>query len=160
MNNNHGFIIYLLSVLAAMIIRVAPWPEFMQFIMPDWILLVLIYWCLAIPERVGIVNAWFVGLLTDVLTGRLLGQYALTYAVVCYPSLKLHKRLRHFPLLQQGMFIFSSLLLSQLLVFWIENIHSPTRFHLSFWLPALTGTVCWPVVFMLLRKLRYSYRIT
>ena len=57
MNNNHGFIIYVLSLLVAMIIRIALWPDYLQTVMPDWILLALIYWCLAIPERVGIFNA-------------------------------------------------------------------------------------------------------
>ena len=143
-----------------MTLRIAPWPDFIHNLNPDWILLALIYWCLARPDRIGIFNAWTVGLLTDVLTGRLLGQYALTYALVCYLSLKLHKRLRRFPLLQQSMFIFIFLLFAQFLIFWTENIQSPTHFQISFWAPAFTGTISWSIIYIFFRGFRFHRKIS
>jgi rod shape-determining protein MreD len=137
-----------------MILRIAAWPEFVQNLNPDWILLVLIYWSLAAPEKVGIFNAWFVGLLTDVLTYRMLGQHALAYSLGIYMCLNLHKRLRYFPLFQQALFIFTVLFISQALLFWTENIHRPPRLEAIFWLPVLTGTLSWPLVYTTLRKIR------
>ena len=154
MINPFGFIRYAFSVVMAMSLNIAPWPQQVIVFNPDWLLLVLIYWTLAVPERVGIFNGFIVGLLTDVLTGRMLGQHALTYSLIAYMCLKLHKRLRQFPLIQQGLFIFLCLLISQLLIFWIENTQSATRFQTSFWLPIISGTLCWPLVYSLLRKLR------
>jgi rod shape-determining protein MreD len=159
MNNTIGFFRVLLTLVLAMCLRIAPWPGEMAVLNPDWVLLVLIYWSLAMPERVGIFHAWTFGLLTDVLTGRLLGQYALAYSLVIYICLKLHKRLRQFPLLQQGLFIFFCLLLSQLLLFFIKNLQHPAQLHASFWLPVFTGTVCWPLVHGVLRFVRLSRRI-
>ncbi len=151
LNNRQNFGIYVLTIILAMILRIAPWPHFIQIINPDWVLLVLIYWCLALPERVGVFNAWIIGLLTDSLTGRMLGQYALVYALASYVCLKLQKRLRQFPPIQQCLFIFFILLFSHLLVFWTENLHEPTRFHRSFWFPVLSGTGSWPFVYAFLR---------
>jgi rod shape-determining protein MreD len=134
MNNYVGFFRVMLTLVLAMSLRIAPWPGEMAALNPDWVLLVLIYWSLAIPERVGIFHAWTFGLLTDVLTGRLLGQYALAYSLVIYICLKLHKRLRQFPLLQQGLFIFFCLLLSQLLLFFNKKPSTPgttSRFFLA-----------------------------
>ena len=159
MNNTIGFFRVLLTLAVAMCLRIAPWPGELAALNPDWVLLVLIYWSLAIPERVGIFHAWTFGLLTDVLTGRMLGQYALAYSLVIYICLKLHKRLRQFPLLQQGLFIFFCLLLSQLLVFIIKNLQHPAQLHASFWLPVFTGTLCWPLVYGVLRFVRLSRRI-
>ena len=159
MNNYVGFFRVLLTLAVAMGLRIAPWPGEMAALNPDWVLLVLIYWSLAIPERVGIFHAWTFGLLTDVLTGRLLGQYALAHSLVIYICLKLHKRLRQFPLLQQGLFIFFCLLLSQLLLFFIKNLHHPAQLHATFWLPVFTGTLCWPLVYGVLRFVRLSRRI-
>ena len=159
MNNTVGFFRVLLTLVMAMCLRIAPWPGEMAALNPDWVLLVLIYWSLAIPERVGIFHAWTFGLLTDVLTGKLLGQYALAYSLVIYICLKLHKRLRQFPLLQQGLFIFFCLLLSQLLLFFIKNLQHPAQLHASFWLPVFTGTLCWPLVYGVLRFVRLSPRI-
>ncbi len=148
-----------LTLVMAMVLRILPLPPQLAAYNPDWVLLVLIYWALAIPERVGIFSAWTFGLLTDVLTGRMLGQYALAYSLVIYICLKLHKRLRRFPLLQQGVFVFSCLLLSQLLLFFVKNLQHPAQLHGTFWLPVLSGTVCWPVLHTLLRFVHVSKRI-
>lgn len=145
---------YFISLVLAMGMNISLLPVFLKGINPDWVLLILIYWTLAIPEKLGVFNAWVIGLLIDVLTGRLLGQHALAYALICYACLKLHKRLRLYPLPQQAIFIFCCLFFSQALVFWIENIQSPTKFDLVFWLPAFTGTLMWPVMFFLMRFFR------
>lgn len=158
-HNNVGFLRILGTLVVAMCLRIVPWQGEWAMLNPDWVLLVLIYWSLALPERVGIFHAWGFGLLTDVLTGRLLGQYALAYALVIYLCLKLHKRLRQFPLPQQGLFIFFCLLLSQLLLFFIKNLQHPAQLHATFWLSVFTGTVCWPLVYGLLRFVRLSRRL-
>ncbi|MGJ0489272.1 rod shape-determining protein MreD [Methylobacter sp.] len=158
MNNYYGFGRIILTIVLATCLRIAPMPGVMAAINPDWVLLSLIYWALAVPERVGIFHAWTFGLLTDVLMGKLFGQYALAYSLVIYLCLKLHKRLRQFPLIQQGLFIFFCLLLSQLLLFWIKNLQHPSQLHPSFWLPVITGTLCWPLVYTTLRFIRLSRR--
>jgi rod shape-determining protein MreD len=159
MNKYVGFGRIILTIALAMCLRIAPLPGALAAFNPDWVLLTLIYWSLAVPERVGIFHAWTFGLLTDVLTGRLLGQYALAYSLVIYICLKLHRRLRQLPLIQQGLFIFFCLLLSQLLLFLIKNFQHPAQLYASFWLPVFTGTVCWPLVYTALRFVRLSRRI-
>ncbi|MGR9116757.1 MAG: rod shape-determining protein MreD [Gammaproteobacteria bacterium] len=156
--NPFSIIRYTLSIVLAMCFNVGAWPPSVTLFNPDWILLVLIYWTLAVPDRVGIFNGWFIGLLTDVLTGRMLGQHALTYSLVVYMCLKLHKRLRQYPIIQQGLFIFFCLLSSQLIIFWIENTQNATRFQAHFWLPIISGTLCWPLVYSSLRLLRLYRR--
>lgn len=160
MNNYYGFGKIILSIILAMCLRIAPLPPAIVMFNPDWVLLTLIYWSLAVPERVGIFHAWTFGLLTDVLTGRLFGQYALAYSLVIYLCLKLHKRLRQFPLLQQALFIFFCLLLSQLLLFLIKNLQHPAQLHGTFWLPVFTGTLLWPLVFTVMRFIRLSRRLS
>ena len=151
-NNPFNIGRYIFSIVIAMCFNVAAWPQPMALFNPDWILLVLIYWTLATPERAGIFSGWAIGLLTDVLTGRMLGQHALTYSLVVYMCLKLHKRLRQYPLLQQG------LLSSQLIIFWIENTQNTTHFQAHFWLPIITGTFCWPLVYSFVRRIRLYKR--
>jgi rod shape-determining protein MreD len=154
MINHYNFGRILSSFIMAMALRIAPWPDIIATINPDWVLLVLIYWTLAVPERVGIFHAWTFGLLTDVLTGRLFGQHALAYSLISYVCLKLHKRLRPFPLIQQELFIFLFLLTSQLLIFWIKSLQNPDQLSATFWLPVVTGTLCWPIVYKSLRFVR------
>ena len=158
MNSYFSFCRIILTIGLAMCLRIVPWPGFLADINPDWVLLALIYWTLAVPERVGIFNAWTIGLLTDVLTGRVFGQYALAYSLIIYCCLMLHKRLRQFLWIQQGLFIFFCLLFSQVLLFWLKNIQHPAQLHTSFWLPVFTGTLCLPLVYTALRRVRLSRR--
>lgn len=157
-SNSAGSSRIILTIFLATCLRIVPWPGFLSDINPDWILLVLIYWAIAVPERVGIFHAWSIGLLTDVLTGREFGQYALAYTLVIYVCLILHKRLRQFPLHQQGFFIFACLLFTQMLLFWLSNIQHPDQLHKSFWLPIFAGTLCWPLIYSVLRCVRLSRR--
>jgi rod shape-determining protein MreD len=154
MNKTIWFCRVTLTIVIAMCLRIAPWSHTLELFNPDWVLLVLIYWSIALPERIGIFYAWTYGLFTDVLTGQSFGQYALTYSLVIYACLKLHKRLRQYSLLQQSAFIFCCLLSSQLLFFFIKNLQHPIQLSTDFWLPILTGTVCWPLIYTVLRYIR------
>lgn len=156
MNNNYGFVRIIMTIIFAMCLKILPLPPAFVVYNPDWVLLTLIYWSLALPDRVGIFHAWSFGLLTDVLTGRMFGQYALAYSIVIYICLSLHKRLRQFPVFQQAVFIFCCLLLSQLLLFFIKNIKYTGQLKPTFWLPVFVGTLCWPVVYTVLRFVRLA----
>ncbi len=150
---------FFVTVGAAMVLRVMSWSPLMDTLNPDWIVLVLIYWSIALPERFGVFSALSIGLLTDVLTGRLLGQYALIYALICYFSINEHRRLRQFPMLQQCLFVFFCLLGQQMIIFGTESMQAGNRLSLSFWYPVLTGTLVWPLVFVVLRYIRVMARI-
>lgn len=154
MNNEYSNVRIFGTLIIAMCLRITPLPESLALLNPDWVLLVLIYWSMAIPERVGISYAWGFGILTDVLMGRLFGQYALAYSLIIYLVLCLHRRLRQFPLAQQSGFVFGGLLISQLLLFWFENLKAPAQLHGTFWLPVLSGTLCWALVYHLMRFVR------
>jgi len=144
---------YWLTVVVAMALNIIPWGGAFLMVTPDWVLLILIYWALVAPETASVGKAWVVGLLVDVLTGQVLGQYALAYAVSIFLSVKQHKRIRHYLIIQQSLVVFMLLLLARILVFWIENInHQPVS--MNFWLPVLTGAIVWPVVSLLLRNIR------
>lgn len=154
MNNEYSSLRIFITLIIAMCLRIVPLPDNSALLNPDWVLLVLIYWSLAVPERVGISYAWIFGILTDVLMGRLFGQYALTYSIIVYMVLIGHRQLRQFPQIQQSAFVFVCLLISQLLLFWFENLKTPAHLHGTFWLPVLSGTLCWTLVFHVMRFIR------
>lgn len=154
MNNEYVNLRIVVTLILAMCLRIMPLPPGLALLNPDWGLLILIYWSLAMPERVGISYAWFFGILTDVLMGRLFGQYALAYSLIIYLVLIWHRQLRQFPQFQQSFFVFACLLISQLSLFWFENLKTPAHLHGTFWLPVLTGTLCWSLIFHLMRFVR------
>ncbi len=159
MNKSKALKSYFVSIFFAMGLNIFSFPVFFRDYNPDWVLLTLIYWVLAIPGKVGVFNAWGVGLIVDVLTGRLLGQHALAYSLTAYSCLKLHKRLGQYLLRQQSLFIFSSLLLSKMIEFMIEDFKGDAQLTLVFLLPVVVGTFFWPVIYTTLRFFRSIRRI-
>lgn len=155
--NGAGFLAIFISFGLAMILRILPLPDQFFVFNPDWVLLFLIYWNLAIPERIAEGSAWFIGLLTDVLTGRVLGQHAMAYAVIAYLCIKSHRRMRFYPVSQQALSVLLFLLLSQLLIFWTTK--GSNTYDAKYWLPSVTGALLWPLVFVALRQVRRHYQI-
>lgn len=157
---HHGGAVIFFTFVAALVLTVVPLPDDLRILRPDWVLLVLIYWCMALPQRVGVGIGWLLGLFTDVLTGTLLGQHALAYSLVAFLTLKLHQRLRLYPLWQQALSMLVLLALGQLLMLWINGIVGRPIHSWLYWMPSLTGALLWPFVFLLLRGLRRAFRVT
>ena len=151
-----GWVI-LLSLLFAMVLMLLPLPEGMKFLRPNWVLLVLIYWMMALPSRVGIGTAWVIGLLMDVLLGGILGITALVYALIAYLILAFHLQLRQYPLWQQGIWVFLLIFFNQLVL--VVKVMGAVNWY-EWWLPAVISTIIWPIIFATLRWFRRSFHVT
>ncbi|MBI3344708.1 MAG: rod shape-determining protein MreD [Gammaproteobacteria bacterium] len=146
-----------LSLVSALLLTLLPMPAAAQVYRPEWVALVLIYWCLAVPERVGVGIAWVMGILLDVINGALLGQHALALAVVAYIAIKLHRQARLFPVWQQAFMVMLLIIMEQMLNLWVQGVIGQPPRSWKYWLPALTSMLLWPWVFFLLRDLRRRY---
>ncbi|TDP73057.1 rod shape-determining protein MreD [Roseateles toxinivorans] len=73
--------------------------------MPDLLALVLVFWNVHQSRRVGVGLAFFFGLAMDVHHGALLGQHALSYTLLSFGAVALHRRLLWFPLLPQALHV-------------------------------------------------------
>jgi rod shape-determining protein MreD len=156
---HHGGGIIVFTFVVALLLTILPLPDWARFLRPDWVGLVLIYWCMAVPDRVGVNTGWFAGLMVDLVTGTLLGQHALSLTVVAYLTLRLHQRIRLFPMLQQAFTIMVLLILHQLIALWISRIIGRHGVPWHFWTPSLLGMMLWPVVYTLLRGMRHQFRV-
>ena len=89
----------------ALFLAVLPLPEWAAAWRPAWVAMVLVYWCMTLPERVGVGTGWLIGLLLDALHGTPLGQNAAALAIAAYVSAKNYRRLRLFPVAQQALWV-------------------------------------------------------
>lgn len=123
MNNERpaGTGVILVTFLVAALLEVVPLGETLNWVRPDWMLLVLLYWVLALPHRIGVLWGFFFGLYHDVLAGTTLGQWALAYAFGAYFMLAAYKRMRVFPLLQQSAVVFLLVGSANLLAFLVQE---------------------------------------
>jgi rod shape-determining protein MreD len=157
---HRGGAIILVTLVAGLLLTLMPLPEWARPFRPQWYTLVLIYWVMAVPERVGVGSAWLLGILVDVLTGTVLGQHALGLSVIAFLLLKVHRQVRLFPLWQQSLAIFSLLLLERVLALWIIGAtHQPLPDY-RYWAAPAIGMLLWPWAFIVLRDLRRRFRVT
>jgi rod shape-determining protein MreD len=157
--HQHGGVIIAVFVLA-LALTVMPLPVWAQDFRPQWVSLALIYWCMALPQRVGVGSAWTLGVLEDVLTGTLMGQHALGLSVVAYVTLKLHLRVRIFPLWQQSLVVLALLLMERLLALWVIGATGQPTPTLWYWMPTLVGMLLWPWIFIVLRDVRRRFKVS
>lgn len=148
------------SLLLALLLSVAPMPQFMEVGRPLWLALVLSYWVLALPHRLGMVSAWSLGLVEDVLYGTLLGQNALILTLITFLVLSLQRRLRMFPMWQQSLVLLVVFGLAQLVQLWLNALTGNRPPTLAFVLPALISALLWPWVFAILRGLQQRFAVT
>lgn len=152
MNNNlrTGII----SIVVAFMLAIMPLPGWAVPFRPDWVTLVMIYWAMAMPARVGVVMAWLAGLMLDVSYGTLLGQQAIGMVFVIYVIHMQHQRLRVASLVQQAIVIFVLLLVKQLIMLWVDGMLGREPDKWVYLLPTLTSTLLWPWLYLILRDLR------
>jgi rod shape-determining protein MreD len=160
LGRHHGGGVIVATFVIALLLTVVPLPDWARTLRPDWVGLVLIYWCLALPDRVGVGIGWFLGLLVDLLTGSLLGQHAMALAIVAYLTLKLHLRVRLFPVWQQALTVLVLLILHQMLSLWVSRFMGRPGVSLLYYAPSLLGMFIWPLIYITLRSLRRSFRVS
>ena len=141
------------AVLLALIMDALPLPQWGYYYWPNWTLLAVIYWVLALPYSFNIKFAWFTGLLVDFISGNWLGQNALIYTLVAYATIILHKRLR-FYMPQQMAFVATVLSIYILVTMWTEGIGQMADGNWNKLFSVPTGMLAWLWVYAVLRHLR------
>ena len=136
----------ILSIVAALMLSIAPMPDWANPFRPTWVVLTLIYWSLTLPNNYSVGSAWIAGLILDVAQGTLLGQHALALCLVVYVTVKFHLQLRQFPMMQLSATVFALLALYQFILFWINGVAGVNSPAVTYWGPVVTGALIWPLL--------------
>jgi rod shape-determining protein MreD len=147
------------SYLAALVLTVWPLPQWAEVFRPAWVPLVTIYWCLWLPERVGVIIAFFAGLLVDALSGTLLGEHALALILVAWAALWMHLQVRVFPWWQQCVVVLGILALHALVLFWVDGMLGYTVGAAMRWTPALVSAALWPWILQVMSRSQQRYHV-
>ncbi len=142
------------GVLLAVVAVPAPLLPFKPF----WLGLLVIYWALEAPERMGLRNAFLLGLLGDLLAGNLIGEQALRLTIIAFIVLRLRSRMRFFPMLQQALVVFALLLNDRVVMLMVRAFQGTAPPDWTFWVAPFTGVFLWPWLFLLLDIARARVR--
>jgi rod shape-determining protein MreD len=139
------------SLLAALMLNIgfstllgrAAWP-------PDVLALVLVFWTIHQPLRVGIGVAFVFGLSMDVHQGALLGQHALAYTALSFFAITVSRRLLWYSIPSQALQIFPLLAGAHLLQLVVRLLSGASFPGWGFLFSPVLEALLWPVVTLVL----------
>jgi rod shape-determining protein MreD len=144
-----GFIA--LTLAAALALNLMPWSGLAMLVKPDFVALVVLYWCVNQPRKVGFFVAFVLGLVMDVADGALFGQHALAYTVLAFAAIVLHRRIQSFPMKFQFWHVLVLLVLNELIVLGLRLAAGGQPPGPAYFASALAGAALWPWLCALLR---------
>lgn len=154
MSDRVPWLAIVVSLLVALVLQLFELPYALAVLRPLWVPLMLVYWVMAIPEPTGLLTAWLVGLMLDVLLGSVLGQHALGLTAVVFLALGLRGWLGLFAIWQEAALLTALWLVYAFLMFWIDGATGHRADPWLQWLPVLTTSLCWPLVVSVMTALR------
>ena len=114
--------------------------------MPDFLALVLVFWCVHQPRLVGIGVAFFFGVATDVHQAALLGQHAMSYTALGFMAIMVHRRLLWFTVPSQAMQVLPLFVVAHALELTVRMMSGALFPGWMILLAPLLEAVLWPVV--------------
>ncbi len=159
-NRKHNlYLVIFISYIIATLLSVLPLPAWATDFRPEWLLLLLIYWSIAAPHRVGLVLAWITGFMLDLLYGSVMGEHAMAFVIVIYFAQRMYLQVRLYPVWQQAFVVSILCFMYQCCILLIHGMLGQFGHIRLFWLPALTSLLLWPWLVTSLRDTHQKYQI-
>ena len=142
------FFVYF-SLLLAFALQLLPWSAQVIILRPDFVLLTLIFWLLRAPQLCNVGTAWFAGVLMDVATGGLFGQYALAYTITAYFALIYQRRLVLYNVWQRAAYVFVLLSVAQLVLLVLKKFTGHDLPGWQYFWTVVNGIMLWQIVMLM-----------
>ena len=139
------------TLLAALLMNLMPWSGWWLVVRPDFVALILLFWCVEQPRKIGFTAAWLLGLLMDVADASLLGQHALAYSILAYAGIVLHRRVQRFAVTPQVLHVIPLLLLNDAIVLFVRILAGSDFPGYQYFVGSLVGGALWPALAIVLK---------
>jgi len=140
------------TMLAGFVANLMPVAGYAAMLKPDFLALVILYWCIQEPRMMGVGFAWFAGLFMDVADATLFGQHALAYAVLAYAAEYFRRRVLRFTLWQQAAQVGVLLLFCAALMLLVRVVGGAPLPRWTYFVSPLVGALVWPLLSVLLQR--------
>ena len=132
------------TLIYAFLLNLLPWGGLTG--VPDFVALVLIFWSVHQPRKVGIGVAFVMGLMMDVHNASLLGENALAYTLLSYFAIMIHRRMLWFRPLTQALHVLPLLVMMQVVQMLIQALVSGKFPGWFYFASSLVSAALWPLV--------------
>ena len=132
------------SFALALFLNFLPWRDLR--LVPDFVALVLVFWCVRQPRLVGLGVAWSLGLVADAGNGVLLGQHALAYSLLAFLGIWLSRRILWFGAGLQALHVGAILIVGQAVSLLVRLAAGNDFPGWPILVGPLAGAILWPLV--------------
>jgi rod shape-determining protein MreD len=136
------------SLAAAFLLNLMPWGR-IPFV-PDFVAVVLLFWNVHQPRRVGMGIAFMLGMLMDVHNASLLGEHALAYTLLSYGAITIHRRVLWMSLPVQTFVVAPLLVGAQIVPFVIRLLTGAAFPGWGYLIDGFVEAILWPLASFLL----------
>ncbi|MCX8580420.1 MULTISPECIES: rod shape-determining protein MreD [unclassified Gilliamella] len=159
-NNRISILVIWLTLLIGLCVQIIPWsPEYNMF-KPHLLMLIMAYWLIALPHRIGMGMAFLLGIILDLFSGSLLGIHAFIFSCVAYLLMFKFQLIRNLALWQQSIIIFAVSLCYNILVFLFQvSIYHTITISPLILVSSFVDGVLWIVIYLFLRLIRRNFAI-
>lgn len=140
----------ILSLAVALVFDMVSFGPAVDALRPDITLLVVLYWSTRPHSPANIVTGWVAGLAHDVAALTPLGLNAGLYCLTAWVGMGLRKRLETMPVSGELLLVLLILLMRSLLALGVGSLVGGQPSAESHLVAALVGTLCWPLVRLVL----------
>ena len=150
-------IIIILTLFLGLMLSLIMLP--LGYIAPEWLLLINIYWAIALPSNNKIFLAFLSGFFVDIVLGQPLGISSLSYVILIYIILNLYNSLRYMTITQQMVVIFFLLIVKQHFFIWTFYVFGLNIDYQSLIISSFMTSALWPATYFSLRFIRRKFQV-
>jgi len=140
-----------ITLIAALLANLLPWSGAALWVKPDFVALLVLYWCIEQPRKFGFIAPWLLGLFMDVADGTLFGQHALSYSMLAYAGIVLHRRVLGFTGTAQVAHVVILLLMNDLIVLAVRALAGADFPGFQYFIGSFVAGALWPPLSVLLK---------
>jgi rod shape-determining protein MreD len=146
-----GLRFILFTFIVGFALQAIPWGIATRDMLPDFVALLLLYWCMNQPRRVGVGWAFWLGIMLDIVDRNVFGQHSLAYCLTSWLVLSRQRQLAMFPIWHQALYVGPLLIINQIIMVAVRLVIDRVFPGWLFFVGSLVGALLWPLMSQLLQ---------
>ncbi|HWR95675.1 MAG TPA: rod shape-determining protein MreD [Arenimonas sp.] len=147
-----------ISIALAFFIMIIPMAEWLAALRPSVLALVMMFWILETPRKMGLGRVFLIGLLLDLTSFAMLGEHAFRLLLMAGVVHQLRNQFRFYPIWQQSLFVLAILYVDLIVLSLLRLFQGLPQPAIEAWISPVLAFLIWPWLYMFLDNLRLQSR--
>ena len=140
-------------IILSIVLTIIPVPDIINSFRLPWLMMTVIYFSIFNVSLIGVLSAWFAGLILDLMTGGLMGENAMILSIISYISYRFRFQIRVYPIWQIMVVVLLLLSLGELFSLWIQGVSGIMNPSIVNWINISIAIIIWPLFMGFIQKM-------